>query len=171
MNKIVWVYGITAALIITLVSSLLLWSAGDDASHSQSAWLGYVVMVVAFSVVFIAIKQHREQNLGGVISFATAFKLGVFVTLVTSICYVLVWDVYYHTAGADYMSNYLTSYLEHLKQEGASESEIQSSRQEITAFTVQYAKFYFRWFITLLEIMPVGLVVALVASWLLKTKE
>jgi len=84
MLKIILVNGLMAAVIIAGVSNLLVWLAGDDAAHSHSAWLGYLAMVVGFSFIFVAIKQHRDKNLGGVLYFSQAFKVGLLVSLIAS---------------------------------------------------------------------------------------
>lgn len=171
MKKIVLINGLIAAVIISGISSYLLWSAGDDVDNSHSVWLGYLIMIVGLSVIFVAVKQHRDNNLGGVISFKTAFLIGFLITLITATFYVFSWELYYQSIGQDYIANYQTSYLENLTNQGASIGEIEKTKQEMAAFSVQYERFYFRAFITLLEILPVGLIVALFSALLLKTKS
>lgn len=47
--------------------------------HSPAPYgvvLGYLTMLIALSAVFVAIKRHRDADLGGVIRFWPAFGLG-----------------------------------------------------------------------------------------------
>ncbi len=171
MLRIVLVNGLLAAAIIAGVSTVLLWTAGDDAAHNQSAWLGYLVMVVGFSFIFVAIKQHRDKNLGGIIYFGQAFKVGLLVSLIASMVYVFSWEFYYHNGGEDFIEKYQQSYLADLKAKGATEAELTQTNQDMNAFAVSYAKFYFRALITSAEILPVGLLITLLSAWLLKSQR
>ena len=54
--------------------------------------IGYLTMLVGLSLVFGAIKRHRDAELGGVIRFWPAFGLGLGVSFVASLCYVLAWE-------------------------------------------------------------------------------
>ncbi len=170
MKKIVLINGLIASLLIAGISSLMLWSAGPEASHSQSEWLGYLIMIVGLSVIFIAVKQHRDHNMGGVIGFKTAFLVGFWVTVIASLCYVLSWELYYQNAGQDFMAAYQESHLKQMQDDGASADAIKTAQQEMAGFAALYAKFYFRAFITLIEILPVGLVISLLSASLLRTQ-
>ncbi len=171
MLRVVLVNGLLAAAIIAGVSTVLLWTAGGDAAHSQSPWLGYLVMVVGFSFIFVAIKQHRDKNLGGIIYFGQAFKVGLLVSMIASLAYVISWEVYYHNGGEDFIEKYQANYLADLKTKGATEVELAQTSQEMNDFAVSYAKFHFRALITLAEIFPVGLIITLLSAWLLKSQR
>lgn len=171
MLRIILVNGLIAAAIIAGVSTVLLWTAGDDATHNQSAWLGYLVMVVGFSFIFVAIKQHRDKNLGGIIYFGQAFKVGFLVSLIAAFFYVFSWEIYYRNGGEDYIEKYQTSYLADLKTQGATEEVLSQTSQEMNEFAVSYKKIHFRALITLIEILPVGFVITLLSAFLLKTQR
>lgn len=171
MKKIVLINGLLAAVIIAGISSVFLWRVGADAEHSHAEWLGYLVMLVGLAFVFVAIKQHRDNNLGGVISFVKGVQIGLLVTLIAALFYVMAWELYYQNAGQGYIESYQQSYLEQLKSNGATEQEIKTTRQEMTEFADLYDKLYFRVMFTLLEILPVGLLITLLAAFLLKTKK
>ena len=54
----------------------------DGHGAGSSVWLGYLIMIVAFSLIFIGIKRYRDQELGGVIKFGRAFMLGLGIAVV-----------------------------------------------------------------------------------------
>lgn len=170
MKKLVLIYGLLAAAVIALLSYWVLWTAGDDSSHYLSEWLGYLIMVLGLSVIFVAVKQHRDHNLGGIIGFGKAFQVGLFITLMAALIYVLAWEYYYRSEGQDFIANYQSTLVENMREEGSSEAEIQKKQQELTDFARLYDRFYFRAFITLLEILPVGLLIALFSAALLRTQ-
>src|SRR6218665_1281532 len=82
MKKNVFVFGSIAGLI---VSALMLWSIAacyKNADFEGSMLLGYASMLLAFSFVFVGIKNYRDKYNEGVISFGRAFKIGLFITLI-----------------------------------------------------------------------------------------
>ena len=63
--------------------------------HSIGGWgmaIGYLIMLAAFSTIFVAIKRQRDGAGGGVIRFWPAFGLGVAISVVASLVYALCWD-------------------------------------------------------------------------------
>ena len=76
MTRIILVFGSIAgslvALFLILGMTLL---AGSDGVGSEA--IGYLGMLLSLSIIFIAIKRHRDINLGGVIRFWPALALGL----------------------------------------------------------------------------------------------
>ncbi len=171
MKKTIFIYGLLASAIIAGVSALFLWTASEDPDYSSSAWLGYVVMIVGFTMVFIGIKQQRDKHQGGIISFVEAFKVGISITLIATFFYVVSWELYYQNAGQDFMEKYSASYIDNMRQNGADEAAIAATQKEMQTMGEKYKQFPFRFFITLMEIFPVGLLVTLISAWLLKTRK
>jgi hypothetical protein len=54
--------------------------------------VGYLIMLIALSTVFLAIKRQRDADLGGVITFWPAFGLGLGISVVAGVFYVLAWE-------------------------------------------------------------------------------
>ncbi|MFK8011467.1 MAG: DUF4199 domain-containing protein [Marinicellaceae bacterium] len=167
MKKIVLIYGLMASILIIGTSSFLLWMAQ---SHS-SEWLGYLIMIVGFSFTFIAIKQHRDKNLGGIINFSKAFQVGMLVTLIACFFYVVSWEVYYNNVGSNFIQAYQDTYIESLRSKGTPEVEVNAAIKEMSGFAKQYENFFFRVAITLIEILPVGIIITIISALLLRTKK
>src|ERR1700712_547064 len=77
-------------------------------SGQESAWsmlVGYTAMILAFSVIFVAIKKERDEN-GGVITFGRAFRTAILITFITSTIYVIAWMINYHFFIPDFMDKY-----------------------------------------------------------------
>ena len=91
MKKIVIVCGLIAGLIVTtmmVITTAMCYSSGN---FEGSMLLGYTTMIVAFSLVFVGIKNFRDKYNDGLISFGKAFKIGLFITLITSTIYVIIY--------------------------------------------------------------------------------
>ncbi|MBL4773923.1 MAG: DUF4199 domain-containing protein [Alcanivoracaceae bacterium] len=169
MKKIVLIYGLIASILITVISSLLLLLSKDN--HHSSEWLGYLIMIIGLSMIFVGIKQHRDKNLGGIIGFGKAFQIGLLISLIAGLFYVTSWELYYQNSDQTFIEQYYNSYIDEMRKSGSNDSEIAEIKQEMETFAANYKNFFYRILITFLEIFPVGLIISLVSSFLLKTKR
>lgn len=167
-HQMIWTYGIFAGLINAIMAYTLSEVFGDQVRHYNAEWIGYLVMFAALSVIFMGIRQYRDQQLGGVIKFGKAFSIGMYIALVASLLYVGAWEIYMQTGGSDFMEQYTTSYLNTLKDAGATEAALEAAREEMNYYVELYKQPAFRMLITLSEILPVGIVISLVSATLLK---
>jgi hypothetical protein len=134
-------------------------------------WLGYLVMCIAFGAIFVAVKQYRDGALGGVIRFGTGFRLGLGITIVASLIYVFVWELYEMSTGYTYFDTYISSTIEGQKAAGASPEDLATLTAEMEAWRENYANPLFRLPMILFEIFPVGLLISLIAAFVLKNNK
>lgn len=171
MKKIVITFGIIAGIINAGTAALLVSLAGDDLIHANTEWVGYLVMFISLSMIFVGVKQYRDQHLGGVISFGKAFLVGLYIALVAGAIYVGVWEVYMQTSGEDFIQVYQTSAIENMKESGASATEIAEFEDQMEYYAEIYENPFYRVLITLSEILPVGLLITLVSAVLLRKSD
>lgn len=170
MKRIVWTHGVLSGLIL---SAALLFSTrfmDTMTDHFIGQLIGYTTMLIAFSFVFIGIKRYRSGVLGGKITFKQAFVIGLSISTVASIFYVVTWMFITEYIITDWMDQYATSYLEDLNNKGATEEEIEEGRILMDGYKVMYKNPWKKIGITFLEIFPVGLLVSLLAAAILKKK-
>src|SRR5450432_2041835 len=108
MAKIAFVFGSIAGLIVIAVLI-----AGLTVLHGRgflsSEWFGYLVMIVALSMIFLGIRRYRDNELGGVIKFVPAFLLGLGIAAVAGIIYTAVWEIYLAASGYHFMDGYVAA--------------------------------------------------------------
>lgn len=167
MKKNIIVYGLTSGIV---VSSLMLLSITNVTDFDLGLVIGYSSMLIAFSLVFVGIKNYRDKYNNGVISFGKAFKIGIMIVLIASTIYVFVWLIAYNYFIPDYLDKYAAYMLDKLRAGGASQIEIDNQIKEMADFTVKYKNPFFNAMLTYVEILPVGLVVTLISSFILKRK-
>src|ERR1700730_16768231 len=94
MKKIVLTFGLISGIIISVLmgGSLLL---ADWIGSGHSMALGYTIMVASFLLIYFGIRSYRDNVLDGQISFRRAFACGILLTLITTVCYVAMWEVLY----------------------------------------------------------------------------
>lgn len=169
MARIVLIYGLLSGLIIIGgVIATLIFPGG--APHS-SVWLGYLIMLLGMSAVFMGVKQHRDQNHGGVIRFWPALGVGLAIALVASLAYVLVWEIYLAATDYQFMDQYIAATLEARRVEGVSGEAYRQLETQMRQMAQQYQSPLFRLPMTFAEIFPVGLVVSLISAALLRNSR
>ena len=172
MKKNILIYGLISGIIVAV---LMLFNVNyishkDGVDYNTSLLLGYASMLIAFSLVFVGIRNYRDKYNGGVISFGKAFKIGIMIVLIASTIYVVAWLIDYFFFIPDFMEKYAAHTLDELKTSGASQLEIDKQTKEMANFARMYKNPFFNAMMTYVEILPVGLVVTLISSLILKRK-
>jgi hypothetical protein len=160
-------YGLASGLII---GSILFGTtvAFHDAIPSPVVGMaiGYAGMLLAFSMIVLAIRQHRDANLGGVIGFWPALVLGLGISLIATIFYVLAWEAALSVTGMDFGAEYAGMMVAEAARSG-DPAAVANAKAEAAEFARDYARPLWRMGVTATEILPIGLVVSLgAAGWL-----
>lgn len=108
--------------------------------------------------------------MGGVISFKKALLPGLWITLIGSVMYSLGWEIAYHNFLPDFMEKYADAAINMMREEGKPESEIVKEQKNMKDWVELYKIFPIRFGMTLLEVIPVGLLVTLFSALVLKKK-
>lgn len=162
MRRSILIYGTIAGFIIIVTNTISL-----EYGRGQ-AWLGLLVMFIAFSTIFVAVKQYRDDTLGGVISFATALLLGLGISAIAGVVYVAIWELYLAVTDYAFIESYASSIVEATKIGDASETELAQVVSEAEQFRVQYSNPLYRLPVTFLEVFPAGVLVSLGSAAVLR---
>lgn len=173
MKKNSIIYGLIAGVIVAvlmLINVNYISHGENTVSYNTSLVIGYASMLIAFSLVFVGIRNYRDKYNGGLISFGKAFKTGIIIVLIASTIYVLAWLVDYFYFMPDFMEKYSAHMIDNLKAGGASQTEIDEQTKQMANFAEMYRNPFFNALMTYAEILPVGLIVTLISSFILKRK-
>ncbi len=126
-------------------------------------------MILAFSLIFVAIKNYRDTHNQGQVTFGKALSIGLFITLIASTVYVVIWMIDFKYFVPDFGKKYTAQALAELKASGASAAVMKKQMAEMTETMEKYrTSAVFRILITYSEIAPVGVFVSLIAALILK---
>ena len=165
-------YGGLAGLIVGAVGSgLTIAMADNPPDMSVGMLIGYATMLVALSAVFVAIKRHRDRDLGGVIRFLPALGLGLGVSAVAGIIYALAWEATLQVTGMDYGAKYAEHIVAVEEAKGVAGEALERVKADAAKFQAQYANPLIRMPMTFAEIFPVGLLVSLASAGLLRNSR
>jgi len=169
MKKIIWTCGIIAGIISVSWGVAGDPMVGDSLSLNTRLIFGYATMILAFSLIFVAIKNYRDTYNNGQITFGKALGIGLLITLIASTVYVVVWMIDFSYFVPDYGDKYQAQAIAEMKASGVSAAELQKKAAEMASTMAKYkSSAIFRAMFTYLEIVPVGIVISLIAALILK---
>lgn len=132
---------------------------------------GYASMLLAFSLIFVGIKNYRDKYNNGYVSFGKAFRIGLYISLIASTIYVGTWLINYFYFMPDFMDKYAAHVIERMKTSGATDAAIAEKTKEMADFKVLYQNPFINAAVTYMEILPIGLLISLIAAAILKRKN
>lgn len=168
MKKTLFGFGIAIGL-LTSASTQLGGLLPDSLRFLE--WLSYLIMIVAMALIFVAVKRHRDRQLGGVIRFGTALSLGLGITFVASLIYVFFWEVGLRLTDFAFIHEYTEAALAGRRAAGATPEELATLTAQLERLEARYLDPLFRLPTTFLEIFPVGLVATLLTALLLRQRK
>ncbi|MEJ7625587.1 MAG: DUF4199 domain-containing protein [Ferruginibacter sp.] len=166
MKKIVLIFGLVIGIILCINMILMVNLMYSNPDFKSNDIVGYAAMVVLFSLIFFGVRNYRNKHFDGFISFWKAFKTGFLIALVGSTIYVVVWLFYYYLFVPDFIDVYTSHVLK-----TCSASDLPTKAAEMENFKEMYNNPLFVILITYSEVLPIGIVVALVSSLILKKKK
>lgn len=170
MKKTVLTFGLIGGAIIAVLMSATVPFA-HKIGFNKGMIVGYTTMVCAFLLVYFGIRSYRENVGGGAISFGRAFAVGILITLIICLCYIVTWEIMFRFFVPDFMDKYATMIIEKMKAAGDAQQAIDAQVKELNDMKVWYANPFLRAAMTMLEPLPVGLVMTLISSAILRKKS
>ena len=169
MKKAVWKYGLLSGLVLAITMAVTVpFEHRIGASYAMA--LGYTLMVLSFLIVFVGVKHYRDTECGGAISFGRAFAAGAMMMLIACICYVAMWEVLTATVEKNFAHDYAAGMIKGAQNSGLQGAALEAKIAEARKFELSYANPLYRMSMTLLEPLPVGIVMALVTAGMLRRK-
>ncbi|HEX4860686.1 MAG TPA: DUF4199 domain-containing protein, partial [Rhizomicrobium sp.] len=152
MFRNILTYGTIAGLTVGIALSIITIGLSHQIPSSYGMLIGYTIMLIALSAVFLGIKRYRDVDLGGVIGFWRALALGLGISFVAGLLYVAAWETACAIAGMDFASDYAKAMIAEKKAAGVSGAALAKFVAEMNDFKVQYANPLYRWPMTFIEI-------------------
>jgi uncharacterized membrane protein YhaH (DUF805 family) len=170
MLRIILIFGAAAGLLVAVPMCLMV-ANSEPGSAGTSHLVGYLVMLLALSLVFVGVKRLRDRELGGVIRFGPALLAGLGISAVAAVIYVVGWEITLAVTDFAFIDAYSSSAVEAARAKGASAAEIEAVVAKMEDFRRQYANPLFRLPVTFVEIFPVGCLVSLISAALLRNSR
>jgi len=132
--------------------------------------VGYTAIVLSFLLVFFGIRSYRDNVGNGQITFTKAFAVGISITLISCIFYVVTWEILYFNFLPDFMDKYGAHLMEKLKASGASAAAVQAQLEQIRKYKEMEDNPLLNAAMTFIEPFPIGLAITLISATVLRKK-
>jgi hypothetical protein len=170
MKKTVWKYGLLSGALVSALLAVTIPFQGED-GFNHSLVVGYATIVLAFLLIYFGVRSYRDNVGRGTVSFGRALAVGSLIGLIASVCYVATWQVMYYRFMPDFMTKYGEHELGKMRAEGASEATLAQKKVELDEFEKMYQNPAINAAFTILEPLPVALVIALISAGLLGRRK
>jgi hypothetical protein len=169
MKRTVLTFGLISGAILSVMMLLTL-PFLDRIGFDRGEIVGYTTMVLAFLLIYFGVRSYRDNQAGGAVGFGRALAVGLLISLVASLCYVATWQVIYYRFAPDFLTKYQAHVLEKARSNGETEEAIARRKAEMEHFAELYRNPAINAAITLLEPLPVALIMSLVSAGLLRRR-
>jgi hypothetical protein len=165
---------VTFGLISGVLSSVMMCGTLrflSDLNHGQKALvIGYTTIVLSFLLVYFGIRSYRDNLAGGSITFGRAFGIGIGITLISCIFYVVTWEILYFNFMHGIMDSYFTKLIEKAQSAPGTAEAIQAKVASIRHEQQLYENPFVNALYTFIEPFPVGLLITLISAAILRRK-
>jgi hypothetical protein len=170
MRKIVLTFGFISGAVLS-VMMLLTMPFHDKIGYDRGLIIGYTTMVLAFLMVYFGVRSYRDNVAGGQVAFGRAFRIGIMIMGIASVCYVATWEVIYYKLAPDFTEKYAAAEVNQARKAGATDAQIAEKTKQMEQFKEMYRNPLVNIALTFLEPLPVGLLFALVSAGVLSRKR
>ena len=170
MLRIILIYGVIGGIIVAVPMLVSTFTLTEDTVPENAALYGYLSMLLAFTMVFVGTKHYRDKVLGGVIRFLPALGVGLGISAVASLFWVVGWEITLAT-GFDFGSAYMDSVVTAAQARGAPAAEIEQIRAETAEFLATYANPLVRLPMSFVEMFPIGVLISLISAAVLRNSR
>jgi len=170
MLRTILSYGTLAGVIVGVLMAATIPFLHNTPAEAYGMAIGYATMLIALSTIFVAVKRRRDAQ-GGIIGFWPAFALGLGISLVAGIFYVIAWEIIQPFLPGDFIGEFVNGAIAQQKAKGVSGKALADFIAQMAQLRRDYANPLHRLPMTFTEIAPVGVLVSLVSALLLRNRR
>lgn len=165
MKRTILIFGLIIGAILTTNAIIHMNMMYSNPDYKGNDIVGYATMVLIFSLIYFGVRNYRNNHLDGKISFLKALKTGALICLVASTVYVIVALLYYYLFAPDFIDVFSEYMIRN-----AAPDEVAATTTQMANFKEMYKNPLFAILITYIEVVPVGMIVALFSAFIVKKK-
>jgi len=170
MKRTIIKYGLLSgamAAVLMISTVLISMKMGLDAG----ALLGYIMLVISFMVIWFAMLSYKKSMGGARLSFGTCIKIGLAISVISSLFYVGAWLIAYYYMIPDFWGQYAKHAADIMRRDHKPESAITAMYAEYMKYKEWYKNPLINAAFTFTEPFPVGVIVTLISAGIMQIKS
>ncbi|HEY6806561.1 MAG TPA: DUF4199 domain-containing protein [Pyrinomonadaceae bacterium] len=170
MKNVVIKFGLISGAVsaaLMLATTPFVYKIGFD----YGFYIGSAGMLIAFLLVFFGIRSYRDNVLNGEISFLRALGVGLLITLISTVCYVITWEFVYFMLLPDFADKLAAHTLTKMQNAGKTTQEIAAMTEQMKQFKAMFDNPVTNALFAFIEPLPIGLFVTIVSSIILRKRR
>ena len=169
MKKTVLTFGLLSGVVSALMMFVTVLFI-DQIGWDKGVFVGYTAIVLSLLFVYFGVRSYRDNQLEGKITFGRAFGVGMLITLISCVFYVVAWEIEYATMFSDFADKYAAFAMEQARASGADEAAMAAKAAEMADMKKVMDNPIVRPLFIFIEPFPVGLLVTLISAAVLRKK-
>ena len=166
MKKIILIFGLIIGAILATNAIIHMNMMYSNPDYKGNDVIGYATLVIIFSLIYFGVRNYRNNYLDGKINFLQAFKTGALICFVASTVYVIFGLLYYYFFAPDFIDVF-TDYM----IRNSPPDEVEATTAQMADFKEMYKNPLFAILITYMEVLPIGMIVALFSAFMVKNNN
>jgi uncharacterized membrane protein (DUF485 family) len=170
MKKTILTFGLISGITASVLMLATIPFFKDLEHGDRGLILGYTAIVLVALIVFFGIRSYRDNLAGGVISFGRGFTIGLGITLISCVFYVITWEIVYFNFLSHSMDGYFATLIQKAQASPGTPEAIQAKVASIRQSQQAYQNPFVNALYTFIEPFPVDLLITLLSAAILRRK-
>ncbi len=170
MKKTILTFGLISGVLSSVMMCGTIPFLRDLNHGNKGYYLGYTAIVLSFLLVFFGIRSYRDNLANGAITFGRAFTIGIGITLISCVFYVVTWEIIYFNFLHGFMDSYFAHQIQKIQSSPGTPEAIQAKVAAIRHSQQLYENPFVNALYTFIEPFPVGLLITLISAATLRKK-
>jgi hypothetical protein len=169
LKKTILIFGLISGFLASVLMCTTVPLLRTD--HGNKALvIGYATIVLAGLLIFFGIRSYRDNVAGGAVTFGRAFTIGIGITLISCVIYVVTWEIVYFNFLPHFMDSYFAAQIQRVQASAGSPETIQAKVAAIRQSQIAYQNPLINALYTFIEPFPVDLLITLISAAVLRKK-
>ena len=170
MKKTILTFGLISGVLASVLMIATLPFLDALEHGNRGLVVGYTAIVLVALLVYFGIRSYRDNLAGGAITFGRGFTIGLGITLISCIIYVITWQIIYFNFMPHMMDSYFAKLIQEAQSSPGTPAAIQAKVAAVRHSQQLYQNPFFNALYTFIEPFPVDLLVTLISAAILRKK-
>jgi hypothetical protein len=170
LKKTILTFGLISGILASVLMIATLPFLKDFEHGNKGLIVGYTAIVLVALLVYFGIRSYRDNLAGGAITFGRGFTIGLGITLISCVIYVITWEIIYFNFMHGSMDSYFARLIQQAQSSPGTPEAIQAKVAAIRHSQQLYENPFVNALYTFIEPFPVGLVITLISAAILRKK-